>query len=172
MGSDKYALSCVEYLFITHMYITPSSSIMLSAGVCNVFRFPSLSHVMSTYVCTFCVGDELIISDTPERFREMSCRAVCRIFSYFTIFVLCGVISEFLCVYIRGCVHVCVCCCVFIHCTVFLLSSDFLVSCFYLYHFSYKQFDIPVERRMALLGIQVTLCIHVPLPAKRAVPRH
>ena len=113
----------------------------------------------------FCVGDELIISDTPERFREMSCRAVCRIFSYFTIFVLCGIISEFLCVYIRGCVHACVGCCVIIHCAVFPLSSDFVVSCIYLYHISSGQFGIPIPRRMALLGVQVAL--HTGSPAYR-----
>ena len=113
----------------------------------------------------FCVGDELIISDTPERFREMSCRAVCRIFSYFTIFVLCGIISEFLCVYIRGCVHACVGCCVFIHCAVFPLSSDFVVSCIYLYHISSGYFGISNNRRMALLGVQVAL--HTGSPAYR-----
>lgn len=59
----------------------------------------------------FCAGDELIISDSPERFREMSCRAVSRILSYFTIFVLCGIASEIPCVrvhpymcYMRMCV--------------------------------------------------------------------
>ena len=113
----------------------------------------------------FYVGDELIISDTPERFREMSCRAVCRIFSYFTIFVLCGIISEFLCVYTRGCLHACVGCYVFIHSAVFPLSSDFVVSCFYLYHISSGQFEIQVTRRMPLLVIQVAL--HTGSPAYR-----
>ena len=160
--------------------------------------FPSLSHLNSMRFA----GDELIISDSPERFREMSCKAVCRILSYFAIFVLCGIISELLCVCVCACVcacmcvcmcmhacvhvcvsacmcvrtcvcvcvcacacvcvcmhvcvHVCVCvCCVRSFAVVLPLSSDFVVSCFILSHFVSQSFHIPVQRRVALLGVQV-----------------